>query len=321
MLLIHLLGKVSIQQENSAPTLIVAHKAQELLGYLFAYPSHAHTRRSLTTLLWPELSERQGKKYLRQTLWQLQSNFNRLTIDEDADFLFVDQEWIQINPDAKLLCDIDQLQSVSWALQEVSGECLREEEANRIDAVISLYQGEFLEGCYSDWCAHERDRLRYVYLELLHKLLRYSVQNGLHERGVQYGMKILRFDQAHESTHRWLMRLHCLSGNRTVALRQYDHCVLALKNELDVGPSQKTQLLHEIIQADRYVLPEKANRKMMLPEGNDGEQIEIVLQQLEQLKTQVDALQAQIAHGISEIQTALFDRVTSASVRSDKHQH
>ena len=46
------------------------------------------------------------------------------------------------------------------------------------------------------------------------------------------------------------MRLHYLSGDRTGALRQYEHCVVALDKELNIKPSARTLALQECILSD-----------------------------------------------------------------------
>jgi DNA-binding SARP family transcriptional activator len=68
--------------------------------------------------------------------------------------------------------------------------------------------------------------------------------------GVRLGFDILRHDPAREGTHRSLMRLHALAGDRTAALRQFERCVAALREELGVPPSRRTRELAESIRAD-----------------------------------------------------------------------
>ena len=57
---------------------------------------------------------------------------------------------------------------------------------------------------------------------------------GEYEAGQNYGSIILGFDRARESTHRHLMQLYYLAGDRTGALRQYERCARALDAELGV---------------------------------------------------------------------------------------
>jgi DNA-binding SARP family transcriptional activator len=73
-----------------------------------------------------------------------------------------------------------------------------------------------------------------------------------YELAIVYGKEILRHDQARERTHRRLMRLYYLKGDRTGALRQFMQCRDTLKDELDVEPSQRTISLLKRIENDKY---------------------------------------------------------------------
>ena len=59
---------------DDRPLPVLSSKALELLCYLVLHRDRAHTREALSRLLWPDAPDGQAKKYLRQTLWQLQTN-------------------------------------------------------------------------------------------------------------------------------------------------------------------------------------------------------------------------------------------------------
>jgi DNA-binding SARP family transcriptional activator len=109
-----------------------------------------------------------------------------------------------------------------------------------------------------DWCFYERERLRQIILTLLDKLMTYSEARAEYEAGLYYGLQILRFDRASERTHRRMMRMHYLSGDRSAALQQYQRCVAVLSEELLVAPSKSTEELHRKIQADTLEQPPMA---------------------------------------------------------------
>jgi DNA-binding SARP family transcriptional activator len=89
-----------------------------------------------------------------------------------------------------------------------------------------------------------------MYLNVLNKLMANAEAHDDLESGLLYGHAVLRYDRAHERTHRRLMRLHYLAGDRTAALRQYQQCVDALREELAVKPSRHTLMLFEQIKDD-----------------------------------------------------------------------
>jgi DNA-binding SARP family transcriptional activator len=86
---------------------------------------------------------------------------------------------------------------------------------------------------------------------MLEKLMEHCESSQRYEYGVEYGNRILRYDLARERTHYRLMRLLCLAGNRTEALRQFERCSAVLQEELGVVPSRSTRELHLQILAER----------------------------------------------------------------------
>jgi DNA-binding SARP family transcriptional activator len=68
-----------------------------------------------------------------------------------------------------------------------------------------------------------------------------------YEEGISYGMCSLKLDLIRERTHRRMMRLYTLSGDRSSAIRQYEQCALYLKRALNVEPAERTQELYERI--------------------------------------------------------------------------
>jgi DNA-binding SARP family transcriptional activator len=86
-----------------------------------------------------------------------------------------------------------------------------------------------------------------MYLALLDTLMADAEASGNWESGLAYGRRALTEDRANERSYVRMMRLHCRAGNRTEALRQYDGCVTALREELGVAPEASTQTLYELI--------------------------------------------------------------------------
>lgn len=249
---ISLFGKLCIRHGDTRVDGLDARKLQELLCYLLIYRAHPHSRENLANLLWSDHSTSQSKKYLRQALWQLQSAFETAHESALSDLLWVDAEWVQLNPQLRIDLDVKQFEEQFMRVQSHPGAQLVPADAEMIRQAIALYQGDLLEGWYQDWCIYERERFQAMYLSMLNKLLAYCESQGEYEVGLMHGQTILHYDRASERTHRRLMRLHYLAGDRTAALRQYHTCVQALSEELDVGPAKSTLSLYAQLCADRF---------------------------------------------------------------------
>ena len=238
-----LLGRVSIEQDGQPPADLPA-KALELLSFLLLHRDRAHSREELAALLWPDAGAALARKYLRQTLWQLQSALA-------ARLLLLSPGWVRIDADADWWLDVDAFERAWEASRDVAGAGLTGMQAHELEEAVVLYRGDLSEGSYSDWCIYERDRLQLTYLAMLEKLMGYCEAQHRYSQGVAYGHRILRHDPAREVTHRQLMRLHYRAGDRTTALRQYERCAEALDRELGLAPTAGTVALRDQIRADR----------------------------------------------------------------------
>jgi DNA-binding SARP family transcriptional activator len=120
-------------------------------------------------------------------------------------------------------------------------------EVRQLENAINLYKADLLEGFFDDWALRERERLYSLELRGLAHLLKYHRRQRDYEKALVYGQKILDLDPLREEIHREMMRLHAANRQRTLALRQYEHCCRILDDELDVGPMAETRTLHDQI--------------------------------------------------------------------------
>jgi DNA-binding SARP family transcriptional activator len=158
---------------------------------------------------------------------------------------------VSINPSADFWLDVDLFETAYARADGLHGHELDDTAATALSDAVELYKGDLLGGCYQGWCLCERRRLQDMYLSALYKLMCHWEARGDYEASIFHGKSILRCDSAQERTHRRLMRLHYLTGDRTAALRQYEQCVCALREELGVKPAQSTVSLYEQIRADQ----------------------------------------------------------------------
>lgn len=243
-------GKFSVERNAQSLKGLDASKEQELLSYLLVRRNQCHPRETLASMLWGDRSTERSKKYLRQALWRLQ-----LALDphdgKSKQVVQVEHDWVQLNSRSEVWLDVAILEKAFATTQGVPGDRLDKSSAQLLKDAVEVYRGDLLDGWYQDWCLFERERLQNIYLSMLDKLMTYSEEHLEYETGFAYGATILRYDRARERTHRQLMHLQCMAGDRTRALRQYERCVAALDEELGVKPEGRTTTLYEQIRADR----------------------------------------------------------------------
>lgn len=250
---VHLLGQFRMRSADEYVVELESRKVQDFLGFLLLNHRQPCRRESLAELFWGDAPFNHSKKYLRQALWKIQSALGADLSGTEKALLLVDAEWVQVNPEASWWLDVRELEATFERVRGKPGDSLSQQEANDLKRAAQLYQGELLEGCYQDWCLLERQRIRFIYHAILDKVIHWSEANGDYETGVGYAALILRDDGARERTHRQLMRMYYLLGNRTEALRQYQLCADVLAHELNIRPGRETERLHELIQEDQGV--------------------------------------------------------------------
>lgn len=286
---IHLFGKLHISYNGQELKGFDSRKVQELLCYLLLNRNREHSREVLATLLWGENASGQSKTYLRKSLWQLQSALESQTETSTGNILLVEGNWIQLNAKADLWLDVAIFEQAFTPVMGIPGEKLDHDHAQSLRSAVELYRADLLEDCYQNWCLYERQRLQHIYLSMLDKLMGYCEANHEHEAGLSHGMQILQYDRAHEATYRRLMRLLYLAGDRTGALRQFEHCVAALKEELNVPPTERTIALFEQIRTNQLT---DLNSQSTMPSGEPS--LSEVLERLGQLQAFLTEIQQDI---------------------------
>jgi DNA-binding SARP family transcriptional activator len=297
VLRIRLFGRFSVEHEETALDGFHLSNLQRLFSYLLYYRDRPHPREQLADLLWQRSSPLQARKHLRQALWQLQSALDSKAETGDRPILMVEPDWVQVHPQAGLWLDVAEFRRTSDGVRGVQGRDLSETAVERLKIAIELYRGQLLEGCYEEWCLHERRRLQNIHLVMLGKLIDHCEAHQQIEAGMVYGAHILRYDRAHEQTHRRLMRLYYLAGDRTASLRQFEHCASILDEELAVEPTERTKALYEQIKHDQLAppTPTAATRLGSRPDMKE------ILNHLERMGKSLNTLQREIGRINHEI--------------------
>lgn len=300
-----LFGKFTVQCGGQLVTTVDARKAQELFGYLLLFRQRPHYRERIATLLWNDLPDATAKRYLSKALWQLQNALDLPERGGGCDLFQVDPDWIAIHPEADIWLDVAIFEEAFQNVEELNGRQLNAEQIERLEQAVQLYQADLLEGWYHDWCILERQRLRDQLLQMLDKLVDYFEAHEQYENGLRYGRLVLHFDRARERTHRRLMRLYYLAGDRTGALRQYEQCAVTLYEELQVTPSARTKTLYESICSGQLVLPYSVPESAAAATESTSPALENTLARLHQLRTAVVEVQLRLEREIQSLELLL----------------
>ena len=303
-----LFGKFCAQRGERKLDGFDSQKVQELFCYLLLNRRRPHPRETLASVLWDHCSTAQSRMYLRRLLWQLQQALHACTRPEEKDILLVEKDWVHIDPAADLWLDVTVFEAAYNRVRGVPGELLKRETMQALREAVQLYKSDLLENWYQDWCLFERERLQTMYLAMLDKLVDYCEAHHEYEVGLDYGKGILRIDRAREHTHRRLMQLLYLAGNRTGALRQYERCAVVLKEELGVEPARRTTMLYEQIRADQMEEIAEGTLAAASVSGETSLALPDRLEHIINLQQVITSVQTHIQHEIKVIEQALHLR-------------
>jgi len=300
-----LFGKFLAECEEQKLQGLDACKEQELFSYLLVHRNRPHPRESLASLLWANTSTERSKKYLRQALWHIATALQDSGTEQKL--LQVEHDWVQLKMQPGVWADVVVFDDAFAVAQGIAAAKLDTATVTRLKEAVEVYKGDLLEGWYQDWCLFERERFQNSYLYMLDKLMAHATEHGDYEAGQAYGAMILSYDRASELTYRRLMKLRFEAGDRTGALRQYQRCVTALREELGVKPERRTQQLYEQIKADDVTGPNELSDRL---ESGLSVALPSLLGRLKRLHHVLTAAQNRVQRDISAVEQAMKTKTT-----------
>lgn len=249
-----LLGPLLITLGGITLTKFATDKARALLIYLAVEAERPHRRAALAGLLWPDRPARAAQLVFNQTLSTLRQTLGDRTAP--TPFLLVTPDTVQFNSESDYSLD-------TLTFSTVLDECLRHVHrraelcracTQRREQANALYRGDFLEqfglsdaDLFEQWLAQKREWLHRRACAVLRQLMMYCLRREQYEQACHYGWRNVELDPGHEETHRQLMHILLLNGNRAAALAQYEQCRRWLAAELGIAPSEQTIALYQHI--------------------------------------------------------------------------
>jgi DNA-binding SARP family transcriptional activator len=225
-----------------------------LLCYLLLNRQRAHPRERLAAVFWSKYPTPVSLKYLRNCIWQIRKAFQSIGAPAE-EYLSIKDSSVSFQCSSPHWLDVEAFETQVTPRQDIAGQQLTSEQAAQFERAVDLYVGDLLEGVYEDWCLCDRERLQLMYLNALGKLMVFHEVHGTYEHGLTCGERILAQDDIREKTHRDMMRLYWLLGDRAAALAQYKRCAQILRETLGIKPMEETTRLYRQIVHDQHGPP------------------------------------------------------------------
>ncbi len=207
---------------------------KKILGLIAFLSLEGKTSRSkLASLFWSALDEDSARRNLRRELHRLKTKFPNL-----EGLIVADGEALRLSTACST--DVDSFQAAF--------------EVADLEHCLELWCGRLLEGFelddangFFDWLEIKREYLERLHTKAVLDLAQRLETKGDWRRALELQLHLLETDALQERTHRQVMRLHYLLGEREAALVQFERCRNTLQTELGLAPLPETASLAEQI--------------------------------------------------------------------------
>jgi DNA-binding SARP family transcriptional activator len=247
-LVVYTLGPFRVYQNDRLIDEWDSLKARSILKYLLAQGGTPVARDVLMDLFWPDAEPEAARRNLHQAIYALRQTLRRA--QPDFQHVQFKDDCYLLNPEISVWSDGEEFEKQAQAGRRLEPEGQIAAAMAAYGVAESLYQGDFLEEeLYEDWPRAQRAYLRNHYFDAADRLSKHYVQRGEFPMATALCQKILARDNCREEAHRRLMECYQAQGQRHLAVRQYQICTTALREELDLSPSEETTALYERIAA------------------------------------------------------------------------
>lgn len=203
-------------------------------------------RDELIELLWPADVPKDAAKLLKIAVHYLRRGLGEAENGKtEASFISTEANGYAFNPASLHRLDAREFEATAQEGLRFERQGRWREAFVSLQSAADLYGGDYLaDDPYSDWCQRRRRQLRETLFEVLLTTARLLRSSGDHEAAIRCYRRILELDPCMEDVHRDLMDALCRCGKRTQALRQFEECRRALKEEFDAAPDIETETLY-----------------------------------------------------------------------------
>ena len=245
-LVVYCLGPFRAYQDDHLITDWESLKAKSILKYLVTHHGKPIVKDVLMDLFWPEAEPEAARRNLHQAVYSLRKTLRQRR--PDFPYVWFEDDCYLLNPDTSAWLDFEQFEQHYRDGQRLEAAGQLAGAIEKYGIAEGLYQGDFLEeDLYEDWPVPQRRHLRILYLQMANRLSEYYGQHGDLAAAIVLCRKILSLDGCYEEAHRRLMRCYLRQGQRHLAVRQYQACAQALREELGLSPAEETVELYQHI--------------------------------------------------------------------------
>ncbi len=248
MLRISLFGSMALATGiGGARPVPVAGRSASLLAFLALGHGHSFSRSELLASLWPDPGASASNGSFNTALWRLRRLLETPPLAHGSLITSDRRGAIALCPHTDVWLDVAEFDQLISPRLARTVEGLTDDDILALERGVRLYKADLLMELSDDWALRARERYRRNFLNALYRLMQIATIRRQYFDGIAHAQRILDHDPLREDVHRDLMQLFVVSGQRALALRQFEHCRELLRNELAIQPMRETQALYRRI--------------------------------------------------------------------------
>lgn len=241
--------------------------AERLVKLLVVTPGRRVTREVAAETLWPDAEPESSRTSLRKAL-----HFASQALG-DRGVLITTGGWVALDP-ARLDVDLDRLTAALDSLTSSDRPASRSDEGPirsatsrrnacgtkdadldaALEVALRLGALDLLpDDAFEDWLVAPRERLRSRWQRVALLAARRAQADRRTDAALEIVGRLLERDPADEAAHRLAIELYAAEGRHHAVRRQFEQCRRALREGLDVDPSEETVEAYRVAEgaADR----------------------------------------------------------------------
>jgi DNA-binding SARP family transcriptional activator len=244
-LTVRMLGQFRVTLNDSPIVSWPSGRGRAVFKYLLTHHERPIPRDTLMEIFWPDGSPESARNSLNVAIHGLRQALRAATSDP---VIMFQNGLYQFNPALRIWLDVDEFKRYVQSGRRLEDAGNFAAAAAEYERSIMLYDGDLMaDDLADDWPVLKRERLRVAYLDTLDRLSHIRFSQDHYNACVSLCELLLAQDSCREDAHCRLMRCYCRLGQHHLALRQYQICCDALREELDVEPAAATTQLYECI--------------------------------------------------------------------------
>lgn len=219
-------------------------KSQELFSFLLHHEGEWVSKEQLLDALWPEYHLDKAVVHLHTSVYQIRKALKERMQDTKLEYN-LDRYRLNRNgwiTDAELF----ERGISEWAASGSGG-------TPRIESLLALYRGNYLEEHDYPWAYAKREKLRSMYLACASELAREELRSGRTRQSVQRLLSLQQREPYSDDICGLLLTAYAQLGDYTAAQKHYESFVRILEDELGIEPQQVTHQLY--VQLKTQTLP------------------------------------------------------------------